>query len=72
MVDRAQKSLIYEACAAAYADPVDANIIAEATVIRIEDRMISFSEFLQGILKRTGLQPKLRNRIRKTLQKGER
>ena len=68
MISREQRDLIYESCAAVYDDPEDANIIAEATVIRIEERMISFSEFVKGILKRDGLSRKTRKRLQDMLQ----
>jgi hypothetical protein len=68
MISREQRGLIYESCAAVYDDPEDANIIAEATVIRIEERMISFSEFVKGILKRDGLSRKMRKRLQDMLQ----
>ena len=68
MISREQRDLIYESCAAVYDDPEDANIIAEATVIRIEERMISFSEFVKSILKRDGLSRKMRKRLQDMLQ----
>lgn len=68
MISREQRDLIYESCAAIYDDPEDANIIAEATVIRIEERMISFPEFVKGILKRDGLSRKMRKRLQDMLQ----
>ena len=48
MISREQRDLIYESCAAIYDDPEDANIIAEATVIRIEERIISFQSLLKA------------------------
>ena len=68
LISREQRDLIYESCAAVYDDPEDANIIAEATVIRIEERMISFPEFVKGILKRDGLSRKTRKRLQDMLQ----
>ena len=68
MISQEQRDLIYDSCAALYDDPEDANIIAEATVIRIEGKMISFSEFVEGILKRKGLRSKMRNRLHEALQ----
>lgn len=68
MISIEQIELIYESCAAVYEDPENANIIAEATVIRIEERMISFSAFARGILKRDGLSPEMRKRLQDILQ----
>jgi hypothetical protein len=67
MISIEQRDLIYESCAAVYDDPEDATIIAEATVIRIEESMISFSEFVKSILKRNGLSLKMRKRLQDML-----
>jgi len=68
MISQNQRDLIYDACAAVYDDPEDANIIAKATVIRIEERRIRFSEFVKSILKRDGLSYKMRNRLEDMLR----
>jgi hypothetical protein len=68
MVNREKRDLIYESCAAVYDHPEDALIIAEATVIRIEGKAMSFSEFVNGILKRNGLGPKVRDRLQAAVQ----
>jgi hypothetical protein len=68
MISQEQRDLIYKSCAAVYDDPEDANIIAEATVIRIEEGTIHFPDFVRGILKRDGLSRKMRNRLQCTLQ----
>jgi hypothetical protein len=67
MISIEQRDLIYESCAAAYDDPEDAAIIAEATVIKIEEGMISFSEFVKSILKRKGMSRKMRNLLQDML-----
>ena len=71
MISQEQRDLIYDSCSAVYEDKEDASIIAEATVIRIEGEMLTFQNFAEGILKRKGLQSKIRDRLHKALERKE-
>jgi hypothetical protein len=65
MLSQEKRNLIYDSCAAVYDNPEDAQIIAEATVIRIEGNTITLSEG-------TGLMQSFRNKSESGTEVGTR